>query len=324
MSDHFVTYVKAPGLVTPVTAMYVKLPSGEAGTVIQMYERDILSPDGYSLVFTTPTLPVDVVITSLTQDACVDQEIICIAATPAGDLSYDFEIEFSSNNWIGIQDSANPTWDNVQTFGGPGALQGYRYRCVVTATDGTDTDTKIIEGGRLQPACEGTTDDWNTFQLGAGTIPAYTSGTNTVTYNAAYPNVTAASQFNAKNISGPTTPYNYVPQSNYTSEVMYPYMSQYAAVYITAEEAASGAYGRGDTEGWFVFGTAEPTNPTGDGYMVWTEPIAWPAGTTYDNGYLGISNSDPFTEAVVWLSDYTGATGSGGTAGWTTPTELLP
>ena len=322
MEHDYVTFVKtSSGLAVPVTQIYVQQLRGITNEVVEMYEKDSSNPDGYTIAFLPPFLPVDVIITSLTQSACVDQEILCVASSPGGVLTYDFQIEFAIENWLSIQNSESPTWDNVETFGGAGALQGFKYRCVVTASDGNATDSQSITGGRLQPACAAGSDDWDTWQLGAGMIPSFSTSSNDITFNSAYPNVTGSDQFNADNTGSGSSPYQYVPRSRYAAAADKPLMAPYAAIYITAAEAASGDRSASDVEGWYVFGPGVDTTPGENGYIEYSTPVAWPAIANNNDGYISVNAG--FTSPVVWLSQYDGGTGSGGTANWSEPTDLL-
>ena len=191
---------------------------------------------------------------------------------------------------------------------------------------GASPINKLYLGDNLVFGVEVVEDDatsgtnWDTFVLGAGTIVNYSSSANTITYHVDYPNTTAASQFNALNVSPlGTSPYQKTPLSNYTSAVMKDYMAPYAAVYVHAAEAASGDYGKNDTEGWYVFGPGEDRTPGVNGYIEWRTPVAWPTGANNDDGYIGINNSVNYEQSVAWLSDYKGGLGSGGTDSWTTP-----
>ena len=166
-------------------------------------------------------------------------------------------------------------------------------------------------------------DDWDTFSMGAGTIATMTSTIADITYNPSYPNTTAATQFNPKYISGGPTPYTYVPMTNKTTSGLYASMSPYAAMYVTPEEAASGAWGTQPVSGWWVYGPGAPTNPGGDGNFLYNNRVAWPTGALGD-GYFATHNGYVHPMGVVWLSDYTGDTGEGGTDSWTPPLALLP
>jgi hypothetical protein len=166
-------------------------------------------------------------------------------------------------------------------------------------------------------------DDWDTFSMGAGTIQTMTSIVADITYNPSYPNETASSQFNPRYKGLGVSPYMYVPMTSLVSPVLYDFMAPYAAMYVTPEEAASGAWGTQPVSGWWVYGPGAPSSPTQNGNFIYNLPVAWPTGAIGD-GYFGTHNGYVHPMAVVWLSDYTGDTGEGGTDTWTPPLALLP
>ena len=118
------------GTATPVQQLFIK-NLGTAQEVEELYVRNPLSAGGYDIVYVTSDQSVNVTIFSLTQNACVDGEVICMATTGLGTLTYSFQILFDSDSqqWLPIQTGTSNEWGNVTTFSLPNQLIGYEYRC---------------------------------------------------------------------------------------------------------------------------------------------------------------------------------------------------
>ena len=166
--------------------------------------------------------------------------------------------------------------------------------------------------------------EWDDFEVGAGTIVDFTSGTNIITFDAAYPNEAFSTQFNGNNPALGTSPYTWIGRSVFATPGNKLLCSDYAAVYVSAAEAADVTAGTNDTEGWYVFGPGVDTAPGSNGYIAWTTPVAWPTGANNDDGYLGNNNAVVHEMGVAWLSNYTGAAGSGGTDSWSAFPGMTP
>ncbi|MCP4816965.1 MAG: hypothetical protein GY888_31000, partial [Planctomycetaceae bacterium] len=80
----------------------------------------------------------------MTEPAVEGQDVTVVATTPAGALTYKFELEFSTGNWLTVQDSSSNTW--APAIG----TDGFFWRVIVTADDGTDTDSETFNSsGRI-------------------------------------------------------------------------------------------------------------------------------------------------------------------------------
>ena len=174
---------------------------------------------------------------------------------------------------------------------------------------------------QARPASPGAT-DWDTYQLGMGTIPQFSTNSNVITYDASYPDnagggAAGMTQFNASNTGSGSSPYIYAPRSRFATDADILTMAPYAALYCSAAEAASGVNSASTVEGWYVFGPGANDNPGGNGYQTYNTPVAWPTGANNDDGYISVNAG--FVNNVVWLSAYTDAAGSGGTDAWTAP-----
>jgi hypothetical protein len=283
------TFIKTPfGVAAAVNAMYVK-DGGIAKYVEEMYVADPLAVGGYKLAFKPPHSDVEVTIVSLTQQACVDQEVLCIASTPRGELNYDFQIEFSLNNWLSIQNGPSNIWGNVRTFALDDSLIGFKYRCVVTASDKGETDEDSINGGRLQEACVGgESSDWTDDNIGSGYVPTFSSDYENIIFNDSYPNVTTTTALR-----------NAFPLIRSNTDASTATTAPYVALYFPT--------------GWHVFGPKSASNGSHS-----YSPLAWPTGES------GTAPNVDEIVPVALLNKYDGAEGSGGTDSWTYPGELIP
>ena len=116
-----------------------------------LYKRNPLATGGYDIIYnkTSAAVP-DVTIVSVTQPAVETEDVTVVATTPAGTLSYKFEIEFSTNNWLTIQDGPSNAWTV------PANSEGFFWRVVVTADDGTTTDSQTFNSpGRIEGVATG-------------------------------------------------------------------------------------------------------------------------------------------------------------------------
>ena len=160
-------------------------------------------------------------------------------------------------------------------------------------------------------------DNWYTYQEGAGVAPGYGNFPLTPVLDAQFP-------LDA-NTFGPGCQflgYTTSAVSLFSTPANKDKMPEYFGVYITAAEAAAGTYGHADTEGWYVFGPKIDDSPGVNGYCNFA-PYAWPTGgSDGTNGGLW-NNGSTYDVGVVYLSDYTGATGNGGTDGWSAPIGSL-
>ena len=259
----------------------------------------------------------EVTIITVTEPAVEGQPVTVVATSPVGVLSYKFEILFSQAGvatWLPIQDGPSYVWTPD-----PGT-NGFDWRVTVTATDGglTDSETFIPSGPIAIPT--GEANDWDTYQLGMGMINSFSTSGNDIAFGLDYPDTTGgnAYQFNGSNAgNGVTWPYLYGPRSRYAAPADKANMPSYAAIYISAEEAASDATAA-NAEGWYVFGPGVDQDPGNSGYIDYaTNPVAWPSTSRSADGLIGVNNG--YSASVVWLSDYTGDTGVGGTDSWTEP-----
>jgi hypothetical protein len=161
---------------------------------------------------------------------------------------------------------------------------------------------------------------WSAYQLGMGMINEFsTNGGNTIAFDLGYPDLTGANayEFNGSNSGGGTWPYLYGPRSRFATVGDKADMPPYAAIYISAAEAASGLT-QANAEGWYVFGPGIDDNPGNSGYIEYApNPLAWPSASNSTDGLLGVNNG--YSAHTVWLSDYTGGTGVGATDSWTEP-----
>ena len=273
-----------------VRELFIK-NNGTAQELQELYVRNPLAAAGYDIVYVTSDQSVNVTIISLTQDACVDGEVTCIATTGLGTLTYSFEIEFSPNNWLPVQNGPSNIWGNVTTFSLPEQLVGYDYRCVVTANSGDVTDVATASGGTLQEPCAAVDEDWDTNQLGAGAMSTLSSNYADIDFNAAYPNVTTTDQLRT-----------FDPFIRGTGNGPESTMANYVAVYYP--------------EGWRVFGPKQSVG--GSEYQY--QPLAWPSGFSP----IQSTNNLDAQVFVSLLSDYEGSLGEGATDDWTYPSELVP
>ncbi len=77
----------------------------------ELYRRNPLAPGGYeSIYINSAVLVPDVTIVSVTEPAVEGEDVTVVATTPAGALTYKFELEFSTGNWLTVQDSSSNTW----------------------------------------------------------------------------------------------------------------------------------------------------------------------------------------------------------------------
>jgi hypothetical protein len=217
--------------------------------------------------------------------------------------------------------AANPVaWPSTSNSA-DGLLGGNNgYSChVVWLSNYTDaTGSGGTDGWSAPPS----NTDWDTYQLGMGTIPQFSTSSNVITYDPSYPDnagggATGMTQYNASNTGSGASPYTYAPRSRFSTDADILTMAPYTAIYCSAAEAASGGGTASTVEGWYVFGPGANDNPGGNGYQTYSTPVAWPTGANNDDGYISVNAG--FVNNIVWLSAYTDAAGSGGTDAWTAP-----
>lgn len=143
----------------------------------ELYKRNPLAAGGYDIIYlnTNVTVP-DVTITSVTDPAVENEDVTVVATTPAGTLSYKFEIEFSTNNWLNMQESSSNVWTV------PSSTEGFSWRVVVTADDGTTTDSETYNSPSVIGASAGETildtytANGSTWRSGNGWYNSFQSG----------------------------------------------------------------------------------------------------------------------------------------------------
>ena len=198
-------------------------------------------------------------------------------------------------------------------FGNLSVTKGYFGNTLVTKAYLGST-LVLDEGGSSSSG------DWDTHQLGFGMINKFSTSSNNIAFDPAYPDITGANstQFNGSNVgNGVTWPYLYGPRSRYAAPADKANMPSYCAIYISAEEAASGLTAA-NAEGWYVFGPGVDQDPGNAGYIDYApNPVAWPTSSNSTDGLLGVNTG--YSCHTVWLDDYTDTTGSGGTDSWTKP-----
>jgi hypothetical protein len=231
--------------------------------------------------------------------------------TASADPNYTFWAPYA---WpTGGADGAGNTieFSNIQFADGPIAVVALDQYNGSIGNGGTDswTEPTVLLGP--------TGDDWDTYEEGAGTVPALSTSDQTVTYDSNYPNQNASWALRVTNVGG-NWPFQYAPGTNFMSAADKATMSPYVAIYCQADEFN----GRGNAAGWYVFGPGVDNNPGENGTIDYQAPVAWPTGANDGTGKLD-SNVSGVVNCVVWLSDYTGSTGDGGTDSWTEPTDLL-
>lgn len=198
---------------------------------------------------------------------------------------------------------------------GGGAIPSFWGDWWISQAQGQTFDIELYTKGQIP-------DNWYTYEEGAGTIYRFSTSATNIDYNSLYPSTTPATQAMAFNTSSGTWPYLYAPRTNFTTTANHPLMAAYIAIYVTdAEEANPPGAGRGNAEGWYVFENDGPQIP-GSNSSVQYLPHAWPTGCKSTDGHLDL-NSSGFYNGVVYLSNYTGSTGLGGTDNWSAPIGSL-
>ena len=310
------TYVlNSLGAAQTVEELYV-FDGLQSRKMEELYVRNPLSPGGYDIVYYNATVAVpDVTIVSVTEPAVEEQAVTVVATTPAGTLTYKFQVLFdaATDNWLTFQDGINNEWTPAD------GSAGFFWRVVVTADDGSTSDSEtFLSSGRIEESTA--TNNWDTYQLGMGMINNFSTSSNKIAFDLAYPDITGANafEFNGSNAgNGITWPYLYGPRSRYSAPNDKANMPPYAAIYVSAAEAASGATAA-NAEGWYVFGPGVDDNPGNAGYIDYApNPLAWPSACNSADGLIGVNTG--YSAHTVWLSDYTGTTGVGGTDSWTEP-----
>ena len=153
-------------------------------------------------------------------------------------------------------------------------------------------------------------EDWFTYQNGAGTIPdADNASDKPITYQSAYARQTDLTAIKMEN-NGGTFPHSFVPMTNKNSSGSFP---PYLAIYVQAGSGSS----PNDTTGWHVFQNANVTFGSRARYRI---PVAWPTGSNNNDGRLGVTQTTNQICAVATLSQAPTASGSGGTDSWSAPT----
>lgn len=180
----------------------------------------------------------------------------------------------------------------------------------LTLAVGQDIDIEVYTQGGLP-------DNWYTYQLGAGVAPGYGNFPLTPVLDVEFP-LDANTYGPGCQFSG----YTNSAISLFSTAANKNKMPEYFGVYISAAEAAAGSFGHADTEGWYVFGPKVDASPGVNGYCNYA-PHAWPTGGS-DGANGGLwNNASTYDVGVVYLSNYTGATGNGGTDSWSAPIGSL-
>ena len=163
----------------PVEELYVKDDKGTALQAQELYIRNPLAAGGYETIYINAAAAVpDVTIVSVTEPAVEQQDVTVVANTPAGALSYQFQLDFSgvNTNWLTLQDGSSNVWSV------PASTEGYFWRVNVTADDGTTTDTETFNSsGRIQGSSSETildtyTATGSTWRAGNGWYNSFTGG----------------------------------------------------------------------------------------------------------------------------------------------------
>ncbi len=198
---------------------------------------------------------------------------------------------------------------------GTTGTSGQQVRLELLGTDGTVLDTAYANGDAASMSITeaALADDWDTYQQGAGTIDPINTSDKTITYDASYPNQTPATAAKLVNVGG-AYPFKYALTTSFMSPADKASMSSYAAMYAQAGEFN----GRGNSEGWYVFGPGVDNFPGISSGIDFDTPVAWPTGANDGSGLLDVNTSTEKNK-IVWLSNYTGTTGNGGTDSWTAP-----
>lgn len=156
------------------------------------------------------------------------------------------------------------------------------------------------------------TEDWFTYQNGAGTISDLDpAGNQAITYQSAYPKQTDLDEIKMESAGG-TFPLSYTPMSEPDGAGSF---SSHLAIYAQAGLGLS----PNDTTGWYVFENANVTFGSRDR---WRTPVAWPSGANNDDGRMGTVQTTKTSCVVVTLSQAPTASGSGGTDGWSAPSFI--
>ena len=117
-----------------------------------LYIRNPLATGGYDIIFNAAAALPDVTIVSVTEPAVEGEDVTVVAITPAGTLTYKFELDFSGvgTNWLTIQDSPSEVWTPAV------GTEGFFWRVIVTADDGTNTDSETFtSSGRIAAPATG-------------------------------------------------------------------------------------------------------------------------------------------------------------------------
>jgi len=157
--------------------------------------------------------------------------------------------------------------------------------------------------------------DWDTYEVGAGVTAGYGSFQPAITFDSSYP--MDAAYFDPKMT---TSGYNSGGGSVFSSYANRLKMPAFFGIWVTATEAASGAFGKADTSGWYIYKKSADPNPGGDASQPYT-PWACPTGCGNGSGNgLGLyNNGGAYNVARVMLSNYTDSAGEGGTDSWNDP-----
>jgi hypothetical protein len=234
-----------------------------------------------------------------------------------------FKLYTDEGSGFVLRDTKEPNTGNFGTYIAPqyARVTFFNYQTALEDTPIKVTYEANIDSARFAPG-EGPapagppSSDWDTYEEGAGTVPALSTSDQTVTYDSSYPNQNASWALRVTNVGG-NWPFQYAPGTNFMSAADKATMSPYVAIYCQADEFN----GRGNAAGWYVFGPGVDNTPE-NGTIDYPAPVAWPTGANDGTGKLD-SNVSGVVNCVVWLSDYTGSTGDGGTDSWTEPTDLL-
>ncbi len=157
--------------------------------------------------------------------------------------------------------------------------------------------------------------DWDTYEVGAGVTGGYYNSNLATTFDGSYPKDAAYADPRLS-----THGFTSNARSFYANYAQRLTMPDYVGIWVTTAEAASGAYGKAKTSGWYIYKKNADPNPGGNGTQPYA-PHACPTGRA-NPPYAGLglwNNGGTYNVARVMLSNYTDSAGEGGTDSWSDP-----
>lgn len=165
------------------------------------------------------------------------------------------------------------------------------------------------------PSPVATGGDWDTYELGAGVTAGYGSSNPATTFDGSYPKDASYTDPKLGTFGFASDGKSFY--ANYATRLTMP---DYVGIWVTAAEAASGAYGKAETSGWYIYKKNADPSPGNNAEQTYA-PHACPTGRASAlNAGLGLwNNGGAYNVARVMLSNYTDSAGEGGTDSWSDP-----